>query len=268
MNWSSIVDWKNFRIHDLSQPTSWKAPPFMWYPPMKVHFIKFLGENRVRAQYIESSMHHGTHLDGQMHFMTAGKDIASLPIEHYLVDEGLVLDIGPYVDDYDVYTPELVKKAAREGNVQIKKGDILILRTGYHHYAWCGDKADEVRYMIKHPGPTAVFAKWCIEMKFKWLAVDAASQDHPFNTVIRNARPDLVEEAEKKWGKKVQRVLPWPENYQVMHIMLFPHLIQHAENLGGEIDEAANKRGIIGCFPFKFEDGETAFARIVAFMSE
>jgi len=61
--------------------------------------------------------------------------------------------------------------------------------------------------------------------------------------------------------------MPWPENYQVMHVLLFPHLILHAENLGGEIDEAANRRGIIGAFPFKFEDGETAFARIVAFLS-
>ena len=62
---------------------------------MKVHFIKTLGEHRVRAQYIETSMHFGTHLDGQMHFMTGGKDIASLPLEHYLVDEGAVVDIGP-----------------------------------------------------------------------------------------------------------------------------------------------------------------------------
>ncbi len=66
----------------------------MWYPPMKVSWIKTLGEHRVRAQYIESSLHFGTHLDGQMHFMTGGKDIASLPLEHYLVDEGVVVDIG------------------------------------------------------------------------------------------------------------------------------------------------------------------------------
>ncbi len=268
MNWSKVVDWTNFGIYDLSQPTSWKAPPFMWYPPFKVSWIKTLSEHRVRAQYIESSLHFGTHFDGQMHFMTSGKDIASLPLRNYLVGEGVTVDIEPYVEDFSIYTPETLKKAAREGNVQMKTGDILIIRTGYHHYAWCGDKADEVRYMVKHPGPDVRFAKWCLEMKFKWLGVDATAQDHPLNTVVRNARPDLVAEAEKSWGRKIERMMPWPENYQVMHIMLFPHLLQHAENLGGEIDEAANRRGIIGAFPFKFQDGETAFARIVAFVSE
>jgi arylformamidase len=122
--------------------------------------------------------------------------------------------------------------------------------------------------MIKHPGPDAEFARWCIKKNLKWLGIDASSQDHPFNTVIRKVRPDLVSEAENKWGKKVNEKLPWPENYQVMHTMLFPHLILHAENLGGDMDAASNKRGIIGAFPFKFEEGETAFARIVAFMSD
>ena len=90
----------------------------------------------------------------------------------------------------------------------------------------------------------------------------------PTLLAIRNARPDLVLEAEEKWKTKVGSLLPWPENYQVMHLMLFPHLMLHAENLGGEIDEASNKRGIIGAFPFKFQDGEAAFARLVAFVQE
>jgi len=47
-------------------------------------------------------------------------------------------------------------------------------------------------------------------------------------------------------GEKMREDDALPENYQVMHVLLFPHLIQHAENLGGEIDEAANRRGIIG----------------------
>ncbi len=267
MDWTNVVNWNNVSLLDLSQPTSWKAPPFMWYPPMKMHWIKTLPEHGVRAQYIETSLHFGTHFDGQQHFMTTGKDIASLPLEDYLVGEGIVLDISKYVTDYDIYTPETLLKAAREANLEIKRGDIVIINTGYHKYAWCGETPDEVRYMVKHPGPDVEFAKWCIEMKFKWLGIDASSQDHPFNTVIRKQRGDLVEEAESKWGKKIEQILPWPENYQVMHTLLFPKLIQHAENLGGEIDKASNRRGIIGAFPFKFQDGETAFARIVAFMS-
>jgi arylformamidase len=268
LDWSKIVHWNKVSLLDLSQPTSWKGLPFMGYPPMKVHWIKTLAEHGVRAQYIETSLHFGTHFDGQLHFMTGGKDIASLPLANYLVGEGVIIDISGLVSDYDVYNVEILEKAAKEGSVEIKSGDILIINTGYHKYAWCGEQPDDVRYMIKHPGPDIDFAKWCIKMKLKWLGVDASSQDHPFNTVIRKVRSDLVLEAEKKWGERIEERLPWPENYQVMHTLLFPHLIQHAENLGGEIDKALNKRGIIGAFPFKFMDGETAFARIVAFVSE
>lgn len=268
MNWTKIVDWSNVHVYDLSQPTSWKGTPFMWYPPMKVSWIKTLTEHGVRAQYMETSLHFGTHFDGPLHFMTSGMDIASLPLDDYLVGEGVVIDISKYVDDYSVYDAETLKRAAKDNAVEIKERDIVIINTGYHNYAWCGTQPDEVRYMIKHPGPDASFARWCIQMKFKWLGIDASSQDHPFNTVIRKAKPDLVQEAEKKWGKKVDELLPWPENYQVMHTMLFPRLIQHAENIGGEIERVVNRRLVIGAFPFKFQDGETAFARIVALASK
>ena len=35
----------------------------------------------------------------------------------------------------------------------MKEGDILIIHTGYHHYGWDQPTADEIRYMVKHPGP-------------------------------------------------------------------------------------------------------------------
>ncbi len=40
----------------------------------------------------------------------------------------------------------------------------------------------------------------------------------------------------------------------MMHVLHFSQLIQHAENLGGEIDKSSNKIGIIEVFPFKFQE--------------
>lgn len=266
-DWSKLLDWSRVKVYDLSQPTSARAPPFMWYPPFKWTWIKRLSEHGVNAQYIEGPLHTGTHFDGQLHFMTGGKDIASIPID-YFIGEGVIVDISKHVGDYDIYTVETLLSAAKEGGVEIKRGDILLIYTGYSRYAWCGPEPDEVRYICKHPGPDVRFAKWCIEMRFKWLGVDAVSQDHPLNTVIRRARPDLVAEAERKWGKKIDELLPWPENYQVMHTLLFPKMILHVENLGGDIDKVANRRCLIAAFPFKFEGGESAYCRVVAFTSE
>jgi kynurenine formamidase len=52
-----------------------------------------------------------------------------------------------------------------------------------------------------------------------------------------------------------------------MHVQVFikPFEIIHAENLGGQLNELGNRRMIVGCFPWKFQDGESSIARIVAF---
>jgi kynurenine formamidase len=50
-----------------------------------------------------------------------------------------------------------------------------------------------------------------------------------------------------------------------MHTLLFPHDVVHIENLGGEIDRVLDRRITVGCFPWRFQGGEAAFCRAVAF---
>ena len=112
------------------------------------------------------------------------------------------------------------------------------------------------------------FADWCKKMQIKWIGVDCGPADHPMNTKIRDWMPKLAQECDKyfkeKYKKSIDEIFP-PDHYQLMHIQLFPLDIIHAENLGGEIDKILNKRTIVGCFPWKFMGGESAFCRIVAF---
>ncbi len=58
------------------------------------------------------------------------------------------------------------------------------------------------------------------------------------------------------------------DKYQLMHIEMFPHGIIHAECVGGDIDLLLNERVEIGCFPWRFVDGESSIARIVAFVDD
>lgn len=262
-NWSRVVDWSSISIYDLSQPLSNLSPPFVTYPPFEFKWIKTMAEHSVQAQYIQGPLHIGTHMDGPLHFVPSGPDIGSIPIEKW-VGEGVIVDISDLVGDLDIYTPSMIEERLREHNLELRPGDILIIHTGYHKYAWYQPAADTVRYVLKHPGPTVEFAKWVLGKRLSWLGVDAISQDHPLNTVIRRVRPDIVEEFEKRHGRKVQEVMPWPENYQVMHTLLFPHGIVHAENLGGEIERVLNRRCIISGAPFKFQGGESAYARVYA----
>ena len=252
----------NINVYELSQPISHLTPAWPTYEPLQTKFFKRLAPNGANGQLLTHSNHVGTHLDGSMHFCTHGRDIASIPLDE-LVAPGVVVDISDIVEDYGMYYSEDLMARA-----DIRKGDILIINTGYHRYSYDQPEADEVRYMVKHPGPTMEFANWCKKMEFKWLGVDCGSADHPMNTKIREWCPAQAKEAElymdKKHGKPLDEIFP-PSHYQLMHTQLFPHDIIHAENVGGDIDKFSNKRTVIGCFPWRFVGGESCICRIVAF---
>jgi kynurenine formamidase len=250
---------------DLTIPLGIATPPWPTYEPLQVKYFKRLAPNGANGQLLTHSNHVGTHLDGEIHFHTPGKDIASLDLD-FLVHDGVVVDLSDAVSDYDVYTSKMV-----EERVEVREGDILLLHTGYHHYGWDQPTADEIRYMVKHPGPDREFALWSRKKKLRWIGVDCGSADHPMNTIIRDWMPRQAREADAhfrvQYGKPLAEVFD-DSKYQLMHTELFPHGIIHAECLGGDIDLLLNERAEIGCFPWRFVDGESSIARIVAFVDD
>lgn len=261
-----MKNWDKVKMYDLSIPTSILTPPWPTYEPLQVKFFKRLSPNGANGMVITTSNHVGTHLDGPLHFDTAGRDIASLELEK-LCGPGVVVDLSDQAEDWGIYTPEDIMK-----RVEVKKGDILVINTGYHKYGFDQPEADERRYMLRHPGPSIDFMDWAHKMELKWIGVDCGSADHPMNTKIRDWEPAEAkacdEKFQEKYGKTLNEIYEWPTNYQAMHIQMFPQRygeIIHVECMGGQIAELSNKRVIIGCFPWKFKDGEAAFARVVAF---
>lgn len=253
------------KIIDLSIPLGIGTPAWPTYEPLQVKYFKRLAPNGANGQIVTHSNHLGTHLDGEIHFYTPGKDIASLTFD-FLCGPGVIVDLSDAVGDYDIYTSQIV-----EERVEVKQGDILIINTGYHRYGWDQPAADEIRYMVKHPGPDREFAEWCKRKQIKWLGVDCGSADHPMNTIVRTWMPRFAKEADahfvRKYGKSLEEVFT-EDKYQLMHIEMFPHGIIHAECIGGDIDLLLNERVEIGCFPWRFVDGEASIARIVAFVDD
>ena len=261
-----LKNWDKLKIYDLTIPLSDKTPAWPTYEPLQVKFFKRLAPNGANGQLVTHSNHVGTHLDGPLHFCTHGSDIGSLKLKNFLVGPGVVVDISDIAEDYGIYTSKDIMDRA-----DVRKGDILIINTGYHKYGYDQPQADEVRYMVKHPGPTLEFALWCKEMELKWIGVDCGSADHPMNTKIREWMPAQAKECERymqaKFGKGIDDLFP-PEDYQLMHVALFPHNLIHAECLGGDIDQLLGKRITIGCFPWRWIGGESSISRIVAFGEE
>jgi kynurenine formamidase len=195
--------------------------------------------------------------------------VADLPIE-WLVGSACVVDLERLgVGDYDVYGPEQFERWEQDTGITIEPGDILVIHTGYHRYYpenWVDrSEVDETRYFLRHPGPGRPFANWVLERGIRWLAVDAGSADHPLNTMLRQLRPDEAARAEQKLGRSLGELFP-EDDYQVMHVELFPHDVIHVENLGGAIDEVLDSRVQFGCFPWRFQGGEAAFCRCIVFL--
>ena len=205
-------------------------------------------------------MHVGTHLDAPLHFIAGAGDVASLSLDQ-LFHEGAVVDVSDKVKDWDILYPEHITD-----KVEVKDGDVLIIHYGWHHYYDGEREEDKERYFYRAPGGDAELAKWMLKKKIRWFGVDTGSPDHPMNTTMtRNARPDLVKEYEQKMGRSVEEIFP-PEGHSIMHTMLFPHNIIHAENVGGDVDLVLNKRCTIGAFPWRFVGGDASICRIVAFL--
>ncbi len=253
------------KLIDLTIPLGVATPPWPTYEPLQVKYFKRLAPNGANGQLVTHSNHLGTHLDGEIHFYTAGKDIADLDFD-YLVHEAAIVDLSDCCGDYDVYTSQMI-----EERVEVKEGDILVIHTGYHHFGWDMPTADEIRYMVKHPGPDREFAEWAKKKKLRWIAVDCGSADHPMNTIIRDWMPRQTKEAEyvfkKKFGKAIAEFFT-SDKYQLMHIEMFPFSIIHAECFGGEIDLLLNRRVKVGFFPWRFVGGESCIGRAAAFVED
>ncbi|WP_303773688.1 cyclase family protein [Anaerolinea thermophila] len=252
---------------DMTVPFSVQTPQWLNYVPLSVTYHR-----RVGGQYFgmgrnssicNASIHLATHMDGEKHFYPSGRTIGQVPLSEW-VGPGVIADISHLVSDASVYTPQMI-----ESVVDIRKGDILVIKTGWHRYGWISPESDEFRYMVKHPGPSPDFSEWAAKLELKWIGVDAVSADHPMNTIMRIWHPKTFQEANEKlkrdFGKTWDEMYPLDKYYQDMHLNLFPKRIVHAENLGGDIARASSGRYYIGCYLQKAMEAESMWGRFVAF---
>lgn len=261
------------QIVDLSHLMNMHSPGWVGFPGNKLYYTQNLQTGRIVTQRIDTALHVGTHIDGAMHASDGYGDMASYRLE-YWVNKGVIVDVSPWCEDWTVITPEMIQRSG----AKVEKGDILILHTGYHRYYEGQKQQDLVRYFCMHPGGSHELLAWMLDMKIKWFGVDAGSGDHPMNTSIRERRPDVRRQFEKKVGKSceeffgeytyihkrsgrkvVSDILPF-------HSRGFQEGLIHAENVGGDIEKVLNTRCIIGAFPWKYQGLEACPCRILCFL--
>ena len=128
------MGFESMRVLDLSQDFSMHTPAFASYDGPSIKWVKRLAFDKVGGQEITSTLHVGTHLDGPVHFWSAGKTIGELPLP-WLVGSAVVVDLERMgIGDYQLYGPEHFEQWEGHTWLRVERDDILIIHTGYHRF--------------------------------------------------------------------------------------------------------------------------------------
>jgi kynurenine formamidase len=153
----------------------------MWFGHQKT----FINTNQTHDQFREAyktplgfeahnliiSEHAGTHADAVFEYDPDGPTIDQSPLEYYYGD-AICLDLsGVQYPDY--ITPAHLQAALDRSGQEIRKGDTVLMYTGY------GDSTYPDRsYTEKHPGLTRDAAIWLAERGVINIGVDNVAIDH------------------------------------------------------------------------------------------
>jgi kynurenine formamidase len=173
------------KVYDLAQPYFVGMPHHPSHPPFLFSLNKMHGDyvmpngGSSTSEGLAMGGHLGTHIDALSHFSCGGKlfgghDVASLQsygegMKQHSVDtlspivrRGVLLDIAGQQQmsslpaDFEI-TPEHMEAVARTQGVEIKQGDVVLLRTG-----WGAFFTDAARFAFQMhgPGPGETGARW------------------------------------------------------------------------------------------------------------
>ncbi|HVP45011.1 MAG TPA: cyclase family protein [Bryobacteraceae bacterium] len=171
------------KTYDLAQPYFVGMPHHPVHPPYLFGLVKKHGEyvtatgGSSASEALAFGGHVGTHIDALCHFSRNGKlhdggEVAqsySGGIERLSVDtmapilrRGVLLDIAGHQGaevlpvDFTI-TPDHLDAACRNQRVEVRPGDVVLLRTGWAQY-W----EDAARFIaqVRGPGPGEPAARW------------------------------------------------------------------------------------------------------------
>ena len=167
-------------IYDLAQPYFTGMPHHPSHPPFLFSLVKRHGDFTGPAGHSSASEsialggHVGTHIDALCHYSCGGKlhgGQAAAPVQSYaggieklsvdtiapIFRRGVLLDIAGATilpEDFEI-TPAHLDAAAK--NVEIRRGDVVLLRTGWATY-W--DDPRKFMSGVRGPGPALAGARW------------------------------------------------------------------------------------------------------------
>ena len=109
--------------------------------------------------------HAGTHVDAPIHIVANGKSIEELPLDAF-VGTGAVISVKKNGGE------EVTAKDFESSGVEVNRGDILMLHTGWD------EKFDSPDYNL-HPYLSVDAAEWMVKKGIKMFGIDCITVDLP-----------------------------------------------------------------------------------------
>jgi kynurenine formamidase len=178
------------KTYDLAQPYFVGMPHHPVHPPYLFSLVKKHGDyvtgdgTSSAAEALGLGGHLGTHIDALCHFSRGGNlhdGTAVADVQSYgagvgrlsvdtiapIFRRGVLLDVAGYERadalpvDFTI-TPEHLDAVAQAEGVEVRAGDVVLLRTGWARF-W--DDAARFIRQVKGPGPGAPAARWLSERR-------------------------------------------------------------------------------------------------------
>lgn len=170
------------KIIDLSQVLEKDMSYFPGTKELIAGQVCQIEEDGFRLTEFNSTVHSGTHCDAMGHYIEGGLLIDELALDYY-VGQAVIVDVG--VDD----SREL--PASILDSKEIKKGDILIFRSGFSKY-WKMEK-----YIEDYPYLSKELAERIVDLGVKSLGIDflspdAVDKDH-VHKILLGAKIPIIE---------------------------------------------------------------------------
>ncbi len=118
------------------------------------------------------TLHGGIHVDEGVQ-TSAGFKVLGVETMAPLVGRGVLLDVAAerkLTPEYSI-SPADLERAARRGGIEVRPGDVALVRTGYGAL-W----SDPTEY-LRAPGVSAAGSRWLIERKVKAVGADNLAWD-------------------------------------------------------------------------------------------
>lgn len=148
---------------DLSHTLSEETPIYPGDFQLSLKQEKTIESDYYNSYVLKSALHTGTHIDAPMHLVEDDRFICDFEVDSFVGRGFLIEAVGESEIDYK-----------EEYESQIKKGDIVLIHTGYDKLF----KENTKKYYSEHPSITKKLSDFLISREVKAVGVDMEAPDN------------------------------------------------------------------------------------------